>query len=211
MTNRQMYITVAVVCIAGFLIILSVLFADADTGEIIVYDDDGNVEHVEEFEYDPMEDSFPAPTINNRTLKKPEPEREVKPKKDTTAPAPPTGTHIIKKEDWNERNKNGRLKLRPGWKKLPYKDMTKRERAVWRRLSKHRGRTRSITGARSYRVGQSQVTEIERLESDKKGRKFKTKETIYDNRFKARTVREQKKASENAPQPRRTFEEELIQ
>ena len=209
---KKAFTIIGALLVATWVILWAIFFftnnAFGASGKITVYDEEGKVIHVEKFKYTPDTTPYKAPAINNRTIK--EKPKKPKPKKDIKAPAPPTGMHFVHKDDWNERNENGRLKLRPGWKKLPYKDMTKRERAVWRRATKHKGRTRKVTGVKSYNVGQSQVTEIERLERDKKGQRYKTKETIYDNRSKARTTREQKKASENAPQATRTFEEEKI-
>lgn len=186
-----------IVIISFFLALfaLSLVIAEqvfGEQGKIIMYNDDGTVEKVETFGYIPDKRPYRKPTvITNKTIEK-EP--------DTTAPAPPTGGHIV------EEPQN----FEDGWKKKSYKDMTKKERAVWRKMTKRSGRTRKVTKIESYSENGRQVTTIHRNEKDKRGQRWKTKETMYDNRFPARTAQERRKASDEAPQPIRTFEERKV-
>jgi len=152
------------------LIIIFILFATieskGETGRIIVYNEDGSIDKEVVFEYDPAKEKYVVP------------EKIIEQEPDIKAPKPPSAPRIVEPEPY--------VNFQEGWKKKPYKEMSKKEQAVWRKMTKYQGRTRVVTKVESRRIGNQQITTIHRREKDKRGRRFKTKETIIDNRYSDR-------------------------
>ena len=187
MTKRHFYIAVAIICTIGFLILLFAIFAEANSGKIIVYDEEGKVIHVEKFGYTPDKRPYVAPkVITNRPI-------------NTNAPPAPTGMRLVTEPEQvhivdrvNEGNDD--IRLRKGSKK----------KTRWF------GRTRKIKKIEYGTVDGKAVTIIHRKETDKRGRVYKTQEVTVDNRYDAKSVREQKKASDNAPPTKKIYTEQRI-
>jgi len=195
MTKKQFYITVSLVCVFGFLLIIFVLFAEAASGKIIVYDDAGNVEHVEKFTYDSTPSKFPFPYRSKyRTAMTEEDEVEEEPE----TPLPPKGLHMIiePEEEYIEEDEDEEYDR-------------DREEGKYRDGRDWRGRRKKIIKIRSERVGNRQVTTYTRLESDKSQNLFRTKEVVIDNRFTGNR-RQQWKASQEAPNSKRLYFEKQI-
>jgi hypothetical protein len=171
MRKRTFYITVSIICTIGFLLILFAIFAEANSGKIVVYNEDGSVEKVEQFTYTPAKETYqkPAPVKGFHIVPQEEVEEDV--------PEIPI-TPAIKEED-KESNSNRRGKERDS-----------------------QGRRRKIKKIENHQIDDKNVQVITRKETDKKGQIYETKEYIIDNRSSG-SVRQRKKASDEAPNPER--------
>jgi len=194
MTKKQFYITVSLVCVFGFLLIIFVLFAEAASGKIIVYDDAGNVEHVEKFTYDSTPSKFPFPYRSKRF--------KVADEKEPEEPEPPKGLHFIKEEPEEDVPE---IDVEDEYEK----DEHGKDKKAKRRGRDALGRKKRIKKITSERIGNKQVTVITREETDTSGRVFKTKEYTIDPRFSGNR-RQQYNASKNAPNSKRFKTEKQI-
>ena len=184
MTYKQMLLVIIIIL---FGIIYFMADAKAESGKIVIYNEDGTVEKVETFSYTPDKRPYVAPkVITNRPI-------------NTNAPPAPTGMRLVTEPEQvhivdrvNEGNDD--IRLRKGSKK----------KTRWF------GRTRKIKKIEYGKVNGKAVTIIHRKETDKRGRVYKTQEVTVDNRYDAKSVREQKKASDNAPPTKKIYTERRI-
>ncbi|KXH69822.1 MAG: hypothetical protein AM326_01745 [Candidatus Thorarchaeota archaeon SMTZ-45] len=182
MSKRTFYITVALICTFGFLLILFVIFAEAKSGQIIVYDDEGNVEHVEKFQYTPDKTPYrPAPVKGLHIV----PEEEVK----EDVPELPVVDEEETKEEMDYRHDvNGSNKRKRDW----------------------RGRRKRIKKIENKVVDGKNVQVITRKEEDRQGRIYETKEYTIDNRSTSTSATQRKKERDNADQPAKFKTERYI-